>query len=183
MNMRLTLIAGAVVVLVIAGAFPAAARPQSKAAATRRPTAAEVAEVRKIIAEYRTAWMTQLDAESRAIARQYGAPTPEDLERMLREWEAGRGSMPNVPASVPGKPGGSVRTLPDNAPTRPASPRPALPRPAPVSPADRHPCMARNVAACMVVRQDRARHEATRMPSSADFIPARPLRSVETCGR
>lgn len=129
MKMRLTLIAGAVVALVIASAAPAAAQTR------QGPTPAQVAEVRQAVAEYRTMWMTELDAETRGIARQYGAPTPEALERMLREWEAGGGAMPNVPASVPGKPGASVRKTPGYAPARPAPPRLGPPRPAPARPA------------------------------------------------
>lgn len=120
-----TLITTGVVALWMTGASPEAAPPQrSGAAETSRqgPTAAELSEVRSVLAEYRKLW-NEFDAETRGIARQYGAPTPDDLERMFRDWESGReASMPTLPGNLPGNLAETFRKLPGNASARPAKP-------------------------------------------------------------
>ena len=122
-GMRVARIVASVVALMIAGAAPEGAAPQSRAAETSRqgPTPDEVTQVRAALAEYRKAWTTEFDAETRAIAVRYGAPTPDDLDRMFRDWLAGGiALMPELPAGVTGKLADAFKMMPNKTPIDPA---------------------------------------------------------------
>lgn len=123
-GLRVARIVASVIALMIAGASPHAAAPQQSApAATSRPgpTPSEIAQVRGALAEYRKAWTSELDGETRAIAVRYGAPTPDDLDRMFRDWMAGGiALMPELPGGVTGKLADAFKLMPNKTPVNPA---------------------------------------------------------------